>query len=161
MYALACRHDDVMASKTEIMYSLAKQATQATLLSPNIETLNALLLQAVYEIGGPNTSLCAVSTLGSALALTAAFRLMRIDEEPFQPSVRWLQETTDWVVQEGRRRTALMALSLSQWLATITEREFGIAAASEVKLALPVSDEVWFAMVIPCPTVLSFLICSH
>ena len=143
--ALASRHHDEFASKAEIFYSLAKQTTQATLLTPTIHSLTALLLQAVYEIGHPNTSLNALSTLGSAIALVSAFRLMRLDEEPWRPSTKWLQKPKDWIEEEQRRRTALMTLSLSRWIAAIQGREFGIHAKSEIKLLLPVSDSDWFS----------------
>lgn len=151
MYALACRHDENLTGHADVMYGLAKQATQATLLFPNLETIHSLLLQVVYEIGHPNTALTAVNTLGSAIALTNAFLLMKIDEEPFRPSVRWLQKPTSWVVEEGRRRTALMTFALDQWLSTITERTSGMPSVTYIKLLLPVRDDVWFAMV--CKTV--------
>jgi hypothetical protein len=144
VFALACRHHETLASKSEIFYSLAKQTTQATILYPKMSTLIALVLQVVYEIGQPNTSLHALTTLGSALALVSAFHLIRMDEEPLRPATRWMQKPKDWVEEEGRRRVTLMVLCLTRWLAAIQEREFGIPLKCEIKLFLPVSDEVWF-----------------
>ena len=147
MFALACRHDEALSAHAEVLYGLAKQSTQATLLCPSIETAQSLLMQVIYEIGYPNTALTAVSTLGAAITLVNAFRLMNIDTDTFRQPVQWVQKPANWVVEESYRRTALMTFALDQWLTTITERASGMAPISEVKLVLPVSDEIWFAMV--------------
>jgi hypothetical protein len=147
MFALSARHDTNMKAKSETLYLLAKQTTQATLLNPDMSTLIALLLLTVYEIGHPNTSLHAWTTLGSALSVVSAFHLLRMDDDQPHRSNRWLPEAKDWVEEEGRRRAALMAISLARWSSAIQGRDLGVVLASDIDLRLPVSDEIWFAAV--------------
>ncbi|KIW31301.1 uncharacterized protein PV07_02959 [Cladophialophora immunda] len=148
VFALASRHSPSLASKSDIFYSLAKQSTQATFINPDMSTLTALILQAIYEIGMPNSSVHALTTVGSALSLASAFRLLRMEEqeegESSRPN-RWMDRPVDWVEEEGRRRAFLMVLSLSRWMATIQEREMGFPVKREITVMLPISDEVWFA----------------
>ena len=145
VYALSCRHDDTLRSKAGIFYSLAKQTTQATFINPTMSTLAALLLQAVYEIGHPNTSVHSLTTVGAALSLASAFRLLHMDEEHPEKPNRWMDAPRDWIEEEGRRRTFLMVLSFARWMATIEQRELGFPVMKEIMVVLPVSDEEWFA----------------
>ena len=105
VFALACRHHPSLVSKSEIFYSLAKQTIQATFISPDISTLTALVLQAIYEIGMPNSSVHALMTVGSALSLASAFQLLRMEEneESESKSNRWLDRPIDWADEESRR----------------------------------------------------------
>ncbi|RSL89382.1 hypothetical protein CEP52_014923 [Fusarium oligoseptatum] len=68
---------------SETLYSLAKQTTSSTLNTPSMNTLIAMSLLAVYEIGQPNAALNALTTLSSALALMGAFQLDRMDQPNF------------------------------------------------------------------------------
>ena len=147
VFALACRQSPSLASKSDIFYSLAKQTIQATFIDPDMSTLNALILQAIYEIGMPNSSVHALTTVGSCLSLASAFRLLRMEEQEEDESkpFRWMDRPVDWVEEEGRRRAFLMVLSLSRWMATIQEREMGFPVKREITISLPVSDETWFA----------------
>ena len=106
-----------------------------------------MLFIAVYEIGHPNTSLHAWTTIGSALSLVSSFRLLSIDDcQGYQPN-QWASAPRDWVEEEGRRRTALMTISLARWFAAIQGRDIGVLISDAVDLKLPVSDDVWFAAV--------------
>ncbi|KIX95169.1 uncharacterized protein Z520_09085 [Fonsecaea multimorphosa CBS 102226] len=147
VFALASRHESSLASKSEIFYSLAKQSTQATFINPDMSTLTALILQAIYEIGMPNSSVHALTTVGSALSLASAFRLLRMEEQDEGESKPnpWMVRPVDWVEEEGRRRAFLMVLSLSRWMATIQDREMGFPVKREINVMLPISDEIWFA----------------
>jgi Fungal specific transcription factor domain len=145
VFALACRHSTNFNTKAELLYSLAKQTTQATFMNPDMSSLVALLLQAVYEIGRPNTSVHSVTTVGAALALASSFRLLWMDEEHGDKQNHWLEKSKDWVEEEGRRRAFLMVLSISRWSATIQQRELGFPVKNEISVLLPVSDEIWFA----------------
>ncbi|OAP54543.1 hypothetical protein AYL99_10991 [Fonsecaea erecta] len=147
VFALAARHHPSLTSKSDIFYSLAKQSAQATFINPDMSTLAALILQAIYEIGMPNSSVHALTTVGSALSLASAFRLLRMEEREDGESKpnRWMDPPVDWVEEEGRRRALLMVLSLSRWMATIQEREMGFPVKREITVMLPISDEAWFA----------------
>lgn len=116
-------------------------------MNPDMSTLVALLLQAVYEIGHPNSSVHALTTVGAALSLASAFRLLHMDEEHAEKPNRWMEKPKDWIEEEGRRRVFLMVLSLSRWMATIQQRELGFPVKKEIMAMLPVSDEEWFAAV--------------
>ncbi|KAH8819245.1 fungal-specific transcription factor domain-containing protein [Xylogone sp. PMI_703] len=145
VFALACRHNTDFSRKAEIFYGLAKQATQATYMNPDISTLVALLLQAVYEIGHPNTSVHCVTTIGAALALASSFRLLRMDEEHADKRNQWIERPKNWIEEEGRRRAFLMVLSISRWGSTVQQRELGFPVKKEISVYLPISDQVWFA----------------
>ncbi|ETI22293.1 hypothetical protein G647_06366 [Cladophialophora carrionii CBS 160.54] len=147
VFALASRHNPSLASKSDIFYSLAKQTTQATFINPDMSTLNALILQAIYEIGMPNSSVHAVTTVGSALSLASAFKLLRMEDQEDGESKpnRWMDRPVDWIDEEGRRRAFLMVLSLSRWMALIQEREMGFPVKRDITVMLPISDEAWFA----------------
>jgi len=147
MFALSSRHSDSLKTKSETLYILAKQTTQATLLNPDMSTLMATLFLAVYEIGLPNTSLHASTTIGSALSLVNAFCLLTIDDSRGYRPNRWAAAPLDWIEEESRRRTALMTISFARWLATIQGRDMGLLLSDRVGLKLPVSDEVWLAAV--------------
>ncbi|KAJ9606688.1 hypothetical protein H2200_008696 [Cladophialophora chaetospira] len=147
VFALASRHNPALATKSDIFYSLAKQTVQATFINPDMSTLTALILQAIYEIGMPNSSVHALTTVGSALSLASAFKLLRMEEQEANDGKpnRWMDRPVDWVDEEGRRRAFLMVLSLSRWMATIQEREMGFPVKREITVMLPISDELWFA----------------
>lgn len=147
IFALACRHDTNFSAKADIFYNLAKQTTQATFMNPDMSTLVALLLQAVFEIGRPNTSVHSVTTVGAALALASSFRLLRMDDEHADKRNQWLERPKNWIEEEGRRRVLLMVLSISRWSSTIQQRELGFPVKKEISVFLPVSDQVWFSAV--------------
>lgn len=149
MFALASRQDTAFAHVSDTLYGLAKQTTTSTLLSPNMDTLIAMIMLAIYEIGQPSAALNASTTLGSALALVSAFQLVHLDDKQSPSSCQWLSKPKNWIVEEGRRRVVLMVLSLSRWVSTITGREFGLPTRTAVKLSLPVSNAVWVAVVSP------------
>ena len=154
IYALASRHMEHTRPKAHGCYQRAKQLTQQNLSSPNMDTLVSLLLQFVYEIGFSNQSATAMTTAGSALFLSVSFRLAQMDAvgvhsenmRTLKRQNRWIDAPADWVESEGRRRVFLMAFSAAKWLATIRSVEFGIPLKN-VRVRLPVSDEVWFAEV--------------
>ncbi|KAJ2981628.1 hypothetical protein NQ176_g1910 [Zarea fungicola] len=146
MFALASRQDTAFAHVSDTLYGLAKQTTTSTLLSPNMDTLIAMIMLAIYEIGQPSAALNASTTLGSALALVSAFQLVHLDDKQSPSSCQWLSKPKNWIVEEGRRRVVLMVLSLSRWVSTITGREFGLPTRTAVKLSLPVSNAVWVAV---------------
>ncbi|RSL67354.1 hypothetical protein CEP53_003009 [Fusarium sp. AF-6] len=128
---------------SETLYSLAKQTTSSTLNTPSMNTLIAMTLLAVYEIGQPNAALNALTTLSSALALMGAFQLDRMDQPNFSFTCLWLSKPKNWVVEEGRRRVAWMIVCLARWAAAITGRDFGITTRLDIEMLLPVSGKVW------------------
>ncbi|RSL53219.1 hypothetical protein CEP54_010505 [Fusarium duplospermum] len=130
---------------SETLYSLAKQTTSSTLNTPSMNTLIAMTLLAVYEIGQPYAALNALTTLSSALALMGAFQLDRMDQPDFSFTCLWLSKPKNWVVEEGRRRVAWMIICLARWAAALTGQNFGISTRLDIQMLLPVSNKAWNA----------------
>lgn len=163
VFAISARHVDRYSTKAEIFYSLAKQTTQATLMRPDMSTLKALILQTIYEIGHPNTSVHSLTSLGSAIALSSAFQLIHIDDDYVKRPNRWIPQPKDWIEEEERRRVILMILCLARWSSTAEDKELGFPVQREISIFLPVRDEIWYSGVrlFRLDLLLSIPTCKH
>ncbi|CAH0057778.1 unnamed protein product [Clonostachys solani] len=112
-----------------------------------MNTVIAMALLAVYEIGQPSTAANVMTTLSSALALIGAFQLTRMDDPNFSTSAQWLSKPKNWVVEEGRRRVVWMIISLARWVAVVSARAPQALRRSDIQLLLPVSNNAWVSAV--------------